>query len=81
MVFTVVSAPGKVLLAGGYLVLDPKYSGLIVSTSARFYCVAKSSDRQRCNVRVRSPQFLDAEWNYSVVLNHAGPPSLEKLES
>ncbi|KAH9047887.1 Phosphomevalonate kinase [Lactarius hengduanensis] len=35
----VVSAPGKVLLAGGYLVLDPAYSGVVVSTSSRFYTV------------------------------------------
>ncbi|THH07989.1 hypothetical protein EW145_g3017 [Phellinidium pouzarii] len=33
---TVVSASGKVLLAGGYLVLDQKYSGTVVSTSSRF---------------------------------------------
>ncbi|ORY26808.1 hypothetical protein BCR39DRAFT_540302 [Naematelia encephala] len=34
---TIVSAPGKVLLAGGYLVLDRSYSGLVVATSSRFY--------------------------------------------
>ena len=40
---TVLSAPGKVLLAGGYLVLDPHYSGVVVSTSSRFYTVVSSS--------------------------------------
>ena len=36
---TIVSAPGKVLLAGGYLVLDPTYSGLVVATSSRFFTI------------------------------------------
>ena len=40
--YTVVSAPGKVLVAGGYLVLDRDYSGLVVSTSSRFYCAISS---------------------------------------
>jgi len=35
---TIISAPGKVLFAGGYLVLDRLYSGLVIATSSRFYC-------------------------------------------
>ncbi len=62
---TVVSASGKVLVAGGYLVLDPKYSGLVVSTSSRFYtCIRRGSVSQQ--IVVKSPQFEDATWNYSV---------------
>lgn len=62
---TVVSASGKVLVAGGYLVLDPKYSGLVVSTSSRFYtCIRKGSANQK--IVVKSPQFQEATWNYSV---------------
>lgn len=34
---TTVSAPGKVLMSGGYLVLERPNSGLVVSTTARFY--------------------------------------------
>ncbi|KAF1792530.1 Ribosomal protein S5 domain 2-type fold [Phytophthora cactorum] len=34
---TCVSAPGKVLLVGGYVVLDEQYSGLVLSSTARFY--------------------------------------------
>ncbi|KAG6610199.1 phosphomevalonate kinase [Phytophthora cinnamomi] len=34
---TCVSAPGKVLLVGGYLVLDEQYSGLVLSSTARFF--------------------------------------------
>ncbi len=51
---TVVSASGKVLAAGGYLVLDPKYSGLVVSTSSRFYtCIRRGSASQQ--IVVKSP--------------------------
>lgn len=39
--FTVASAPGKVLLTGAYLVLERPNAGLVVSTSARFYAIAK----------------------------------------
>ncbi|KAF9012325.1 phosphomevalonate kinase [Cyathus striatus] len=66
---TVVSAPGKVLVAGGYLVLDPSFSGTVVSTSSRFYTVVQTGTPNRPNViRVRSPQFLDATWQYTVSL-------------
>ncbi|CAI5711711.1 unnamed protein product [Hyaloperonospora brassicae] len=34
---TCVSAPGKVLLAGGYVVLQEQYTGIVLSTTARFY--------------------------------------------
>ncbi|ETS64005.1 hypothetical protein PaG_02341 [Moesziomyces aphidis] len=70
---TTVSAPGKVLVAGGYLVLDPAYPGSVISTSSRFYCHARSqtsksssdaAKEQSCTVTVHSPQFLDAEWVY-----------------
>ncbi|KAI0823349.1 Phosphomevalonate kinase [Trametes gibbosa] len=73
---TVVSSPGKVLLAGGYLVLDPAYSGVVVSTSSRFYTVIEilpqppspAHAEGPVQIRVRSPQFLDATWLYSVDL-------------
>ncbi|EJU04392.1 phosphomevalonate kinase [Dacryopinax primogenitus] len=64
---TVVSAPGKVLIAGGYLVLDPAYTGVVVSTSSRFYTVI--SDGNGFNpgrVTVKSPQFTDGLWEYDV---------------
>ena len=34
---TTASAPGKVMVTGGYLVLDPAFSGLVLSLSARFH--------------------------------------------
>jgi phosphomevalonate kinase len=74
---TIVSAPGKVLLAGGYLVLDPTYSGLVVATSSRFYCIIrpapvsplpKASSPGRAKISVRAGQFPDqvSTWNYVV---------------
>ncbi|WFD00439.1 phosphomevalonate kinase [Malassezia yamatoensis] len=66
---TTVSAPGKVLVAGGYLVLDPRYFGLVLATNARFYtCVSQRNESSIPTVSVRSAQFLDAEWVYQVHL-------------
>ncbi|KAG0356834.1 phosphomevalonate kinase [Podila minutissima] len=69
---TIVSAPGKVLLAGGYLVLDPAFSGLVVATDARFYTLirpanlSKEATSSPSKITVRSPQFENATWNYLV---------------
>ncbi|RLN69302.1 hypothetical protein BBJ28_00004016 [Nothophytophthora sp. Chile5] len=41
-----VSAPGKVLLTGGYLVLDEQYSGLVLASTARFYAQVAAKSRQ-----------------------------------
>ncbi|CEG81499.1 Putative Phosphomevalonate kinase [Rhizopus microsporus] len=35
----IASAPGKVLITGGYLVLEPEYTGTVIGTSSRFYTV------------------------------------------
>lgn len=75
-----VSAPGKVLLAGGYLVLDKQYSGLVIATDARFYTATttrstaqgegagKEEDGARFRVTARSPQFRNALWQYDARL-------------
>ncbi|KAN0060338.1 phosphomevalonate kinase [Thecaphora frezii] len=75
---TVASAPGKVLIAGGYLVLDPAYPGLVISTDSRFYSYARSihsyqparapAAEERFSITVRSPQFVDAVWHYKASL-------------
>jgi phosphomevalonate kinase len=64
---TVVSAPGKVLLAGGYLVLDRTYRGLVFGLDARIHvCVQISSTKtDGGKVIVRSPQFQKAHWVYA----------------
>ncbi|KAG7401582.1 phosphomevalonate kinase [Phytophthora boehmeriae] len=43
---TCVSAPGKVLLVGGYLVLDEQYSGLVLASTARFYSQVVAKPRE-----------------------------------
>ena len=71
----VVSAPGKVLIAGGYLVLDPSYSGVVVSTSSRFYTAITPGDTNR--IVVRSPQFINATWSYAWSISRTtSPPSV-----
>ncbi|RFU78771.1 phosphomevalonate kinase [Trichoderma arundinaceum] len=63
-----VSAPGKVLLAGGYLVLDRSYTGLVLGLSARINVVAAeihtAQGVQLNEIVVDSPQFQDAQWRY-----------------
>ncbi|KAK3398447.1 ribosomal protein S5 domain 2-type protein [Sordaria brevicollis] len=63
-----VSAPGKVLLAGGYLVLDRNYTGLVFGLSARINVISQdiqASPGVHINeIIVRSPQFIKAEWRY-----------------
>ncbi|KAI9572183.1 phosphomevalonate kinase [Boletus coccyginus] len=74
MASTVVSAPGKVLIAGGYLVLDPKFTGLVISASSRFYTVIQDCQQpgQEGQIIVRSPQFVGAEWTYLVNIHDDG---------
>jgi phosphomevalonate kinase len=64
------SAPGKVLLAGGYLVLDRQYTGLVFGLDARIHVQIQrltevENHGREPQVLVRSPQFLGAEWRYS----------------
>ena len=62
-----VSAPGKVLLAGGYLVLSPEYSGLVFALSARIHCVSRPAPDAPANtITVLSPQFSGATWTYTI---------------
>lgn len=53
---TKVSTPGKVLITGGYLVLDPKYSGLVLATTARFYTFVEDLSENQ-NIIVISKQL------------------------
>ncbi|KAL8862127.1 MAG: hypothetical protein Q9178_001582 [Gyalolechia marmorata] len=63
-----VSAPGKVLLAGGYLVLDREYTGLVFGLDARIHVHVQRLPTfpgvDLSEVIVRSPQFRNAEWRY-----------------
>ncbi|KAI4137404.1 MAG: hypothetical protein LQ341_005156 [Variospora aurantia] len=63
-----ISAPGKVLLAGGYLVLDRDHTGLVFGLDARLHVhvqqLPTSPSVELSEIIVRSPQFNDAEWRY-----------------
>lgn len=70
---TIISSPGKVLLAGGYLVLDRNYTGLVTATSSRFYCsvesASSSSTPEAARITVRAGQFPSSSstWAYDVI--------------
>ncbi|KAJ0566573.1 putative phosphomevalonate kinase [Helianthus annuus] len=58
----VASAPGKVLMTGGYLVLEKPNAGIVLSTNARFYAVLKPLydevvEVEWIDVKVNSPQM------------------------
>ncbi|KGQ10843.1 putative phosphomevalonate kinase [Beauveria bassiana D1-5] len=71
-----ISAPGKVLLAGGYLVLDRKYTGLVFGLDARINVIASQvhprAGVQLNEIAVDSPQFLEAHWRYGYHLAPEG---------
>jgi phosphomevalonate kinase len=70
MSHTVVSCPGKVLVAGGYLVLDPLHQGFVISTPSRFYTTVQQlspsahDSNNQFSITVKSPQFTDGEWHF-----------------
>lgn len=41
LIYSVASAPGKVLMTGGYLILERPNAGVVLSTNARFYAIVK----------------------------------------
>ncbi|OLL25499.1 Phosphomevalonate kinase, partial [Neolecta irregularis DAH-3] len=78
---TVVSAPGKALVAGGYLVLHSAYKSLVVALSARIYAVLQPSSGPQSSiftVIVKSPQFKDAQWVYTCSLGDDSSVTIEQ---
>jgi phosphomevalonate kinase len=72
-----VSAPGKVLLAGGYLILDVAHKGLVIATTARFYCLLHGESAQGgieendvYQIDLDSPQFVDGRVKYELKLEN-----------
>ncbi|CAD6504747.1 BgTH12-07969 [Blumeria graminis f. sp. triticale] len=65
---TAVSAPAKVLLSGGYLVLDRLHTGLVFGLDARIHLLvvepASPCKPLESRIVVKSPQFLEAQWGY-----------------
>ena len=63
------STPGKALIIGGYLVLDPRYKAFVLALSARMHAVVKASskpDIPGVYLKVKSSQFNNNQWNYKV---------------
>lgn len=78
---TAVSAPGKVFLAGGYLVLDRAYTALVFGLSARIHVLIDDVEGSGSEISVLSPQFLDAEWKYGFeVATDGGGIKVEQLK-
>lgn len=69
-----VSAPGKVLFTGGFLVLDRAHTGLVLGLDARIHVHIDDHLPDTADVRleghngipvvVQSPQFRNARWLY-----------------
>ena len=82
--YSAVSAPGKVLLAGGYLVLDREYTGLVFGLSARIHVIVKeavTAEGAEPLIVVKSPQFIEAEWRYSTaILGEGAGVAVKQLE-
>ncbi|KAF8430167.1 ribosomal protein S5 domain 2-type protein [Tirmania nivea] len=68
-----VSSPGKVLLAGGYLVLDKAYSGLVFALSSRIHVTSGPLlGHPEGTILIESPQFKCAHWVYQISKNLDG---------
>ncbi|KAL6578720.1 hypothetical protein OROMI_008936 [Orobanche minor] len=74
----VASAPGKVLVTGGYLILERPNAGIVLSTNARFYAIVKPlyEEIKReswawgwTDVKLTSPQMA-RETMYKLSLKH-----------
>ncbi|XP_058224541.1 phosphomevalonate kinase, peroxisomal-like [Rhododendron vialii] len=72
----VASAPGKVLMTGGYLVLERPNAGVVLSTNARFYAIVKPLNNNIdpeilawTYVKLTSPQ-MSRETIYKMSLEH-----------
>lgn len=60
---TAVSAPGKVLLSGGYLVLERKYTGTVFALDARIHAVVQQLRRtHRRHPSSMSGSGIEDQW-------------------
>ncbi|KAL3844453.1 hypothetical protein ACJIZ3_001856 [Penstemon smallii] len=74
----VASAPGKVLMTGGYLILERPNAGIVLSTNSRFYAIIKPLYEELkpdswawawTDVKLTSPQ-MGRETMYKLSLKH-----------
>ncbi|GFP79318.1 phosphomevalonate kinase [Phtheirospermum japonicum] len=85
----VASAPGKVLMTGGYLILERPNAGIVLSTNARFYAIVKpfheeiKSDSWAwawTDVKLTSPQ-MGRETMYKLSLKNLRLQSVSSSDS
>lgn len=85
----VASAPGKVLMTGGYLVLERPNGGIVLSTNARFYAIVKPLYEEIppdswawawTDLKLTSPQ-MSRESSYKLSLKHLMLQCLSSSES
>ncbi|KAG7192349.1 phosphomevalonate kinase [Scheffersomyces spartinae] len=83
MVLQAFSAPGKALLAGGYLVLDPEYNSYVTALSSRMHCVFDSHPSEnelKSIVSILSPQFAYGKWVYEVGSNSDSKDRIDSVD-
>lgn len=68
----VFSAPGKALLAGGYLVIEPQYEAYVTALSSRMHAYVELKDPSGSRIYISSPQF-NGEWEYALDLSGDAP--------
>ncbi|XP_017973406.1 PREDICTED: phosphomevalonate kinase isoform X1 [Theobroma cacao] len=89
VIYRVASAPGKVLMTGGYLILERPNAGIVLSTNARFYAIVKPIHEDVkpeswawawTDVKLTSPQ-LSRESTYKLSMKHLTLQCVSSSES
>lgn len=77
------SAPGKALLAGGYLVLEPIYDAYVTALSSRMHAIItpKTSEQTISKIKISSPQFVNGEWEYHINSNNELPKDIKSRKN
>jgi mevalonate kinase len=72
---TTVSAPGKILLAGGYLVLESPNVGVVLAVNKRFYCTTqcKYANNKNHEVKKNDGRNTDNSSNNTILLIVTSP--------
>lgn len=69
-------------MAGGYLVLDRKYTGLVFGLDARIHVVVQGDGHgdDVWSVSVKSPQFNQPPWQYSCRKGLSSAVEVEQIQ-
>ncbi|KEG13911.1 putative phosphomevalonate kinase protein [Trypanosoma grayi] len=77
------SSPGKVLILGGYLIVEAPNVGISIGTTARFETRVASrqeADDGRCHVHILSPQF-GKEFTFECTVDNTAEPSVSVTQT